>query len=113
MTQPERRTDGAMQAGGGLIFLGALVLLLDLFNYELLILSWLGSFQVPVGWGMIVVGVLLIVVRRMQGVPFSAMNDDSGMKKAPAPASTTPAMPVPNQLSGAGSAQPSEPDPRP
>src|SRR5258707_5287039 len=118
---PKTPEDSTMSAGGTLIFLGAIVLVMDLFNFQLLILSWLGSLQVPLAWGAIVLGVVLIAMRRMQGVPFSAMSDfDSNRKpkKGATPEMPTvpapPAAPVPNVLSGP-SIPPtaSEPAPKP
>ena len=104
-----------MSGGAGLILIGAVVLVLNLFDRELLIVSWLGSLQVPLAFGAIVLGVVLIGVRRMHGVPLSAMSDlGSGgkPKKGAVPgsptATSTPnaaAAPVPNVLSG-----PSAPD---
>ena len=68
-----KTSDPAMSGGAGLVLIGALILLLDAFGRELLILSWLGSLQTPIGWALVAVGLAIIIIRRIQGVPLSSM----------------------------------------
>lgn len=52
--------------GGTLLILGALAFFLPMFDYQLLILSWLGGMQQPVGLSAMVVGGILFGIGKLQ-----------------------------------------------
>ena len=78
----KRPEDAAMNAGGVMVLVGGAILLLNAMGRELLILSWLGSWQVPVGWSLIGVGLVIVVIRRLQGVPFAALMSSTAPLRA-------------------------------
>ena len=52
--------------GGFLLILGALAFFLPMFDYQLLILSWLGGMQQPVGLSAMVIGGALFATGKLQ-----------------------------------------------
>jgi hypothetical protein len=52
--------------GGTLLILGALAFFLPVFDYQLLILSWLGGMQQPVGLSAMVIGGILFGIGKLQ-----------------------------------------------
>ena len=52
--------------GGTLLILGALAFFLPMFDYQLLILSWLGGMQQPVGLSAMVIGGILFGIGKLQ-----------------------------------------------
>jgi hypothetical protein len=52
--------------GGFLLVLGALAFFLPMFDYQLLILSWLGGMQQPVGLSAMVIGGALFAMGKLQ-----------------------------------------------
>ena len=52
--------------GGFLLILGALAFFLPMFDYQLLILSWLGGMQQPVGLSAMVIGGILFAIGKLQ-----------------------------------------------
>ena len=104
-------------AGQFLLALGLLAFLPSLFDRELLILAWLGSWQQPVGLSAIVVGGVLFGLGKLQAfrdLP-PALGPTDGLPPAPAdpsesataPAPPRPA-PQPNVLSNQVSVEPAD-----
>ena len=54
--------------GGFLLVLGALAFFLPMFDYQLLILSWLGGMQQPVGLSAMVIGGVLFALGKLQEI---------------------------------------------
>jgi hypothetical protein len=81
--------------GGFLLVLGALAFFLPMFDYQLLILSWLGGMQQPVGLSAMVIGGALFAVGKLQEF----------RNASPVPGPTDP---VANTLQGQSTAPASE-----
>jgi hypothetical protein len=92
--------DTWMSGGGVMVLLGGLILLLDAFGRELLILSWLGDLQKPIGIALVVFGLAIIAIRFVQGVPLSVLlrSKARSTNKSAAP---TPAEPASNPTESA------------
>jgi hypothetical protein len=82
--------------GGFLLVLGALAFFLPMFDYQLLILSWLGGMQQPVGLSAMVIGGALFAMGKLQEF----------RNASPVPSPTDP---VPNTLQAPPTAPASEP----
>jgi len=82
--------------GGFLLILGALAFFLPMFDYQLLILSWLGGMQQPVGLSAMVIGGILFAIGKLQD--FRNASPVSG-----------PTGPVANTLQAPAAASASEP----
>ena len=82
--------------GGFLLVLGALAFFLPMFDYQLLILSWLGGMQQPVGLSAMVIGGALFAMGKLQEF----------RNASPVPSPTDP---VPNTLQAPPIAPVSEP----
>ena len=82
--------------GGFLLVLGALAFFLPMFDYQLLILSWLGGMQQPVGLSAMVIGGALFAMGKLQEF----------RNASPAPSPTDP---VANTLQAPATAPVSEP----
>jgi hypothetical protein len=89
--------DNQLTGGGGfLLILGALAFFLPMFDYQLLILSWLGGMQQPVGLSAMVIGGILFAIGKLQDV----------RNASPVPGPTDP---VANTLQAPAAASASEP----
>lgn len=63
------KSDNQLTGGGGfLLVLGALAFFLPMFDYQLLILSWLGGMQQPVGLSAMVIGGILFAIGKLQDI---------------------------------------------
>jgi hypothetical protein len=61
------KRENPLTGGGGLLLIfGALAFFPPIFNYELLILSWLGSMAQPVGLSAMVIGGILFAIGKLQ-----------------------------------------------
>ncbi len=61
------KKENQLTGGGGfLLIIGALAFFLPMFDYELLILSWLGGMQQPVGLSAMVIGGILFAIGKLQ-----------------------------------------------
>jgi hypothetical protein len=61
------KKENQLTGGGGfLLLLGALAFFLPMFDYQLLILSWLGGMQQPVGLSAMVIGGILFGIGKLQ-----------------------------------------------
>jgi hypothetical protein len=86
--------------GGTLLILGALAFFLPMFDYQLLILSWLGGMQQPVGLSAMVIGGVLFAIGKLQDLrnasPVSGPTDPvANTLQAPATAPVSePSAPV-------------------
>jgi hypothetical protein len=91
------KKDNQLTGGGGfLLILGALAFFLPMFDYQLLILSWLGGMQQPVGLSAMVIGGILFAIGKLQ--------DFRNASPVPGPTDA-----VPNTLHGPAAAPASEP----
>jgi hypothetical protein len=91
------KKENQLTGGGGfLLILGALAFFLPMFNYQLLILSWLGGMQQPVGLSAMVIGGILFGIGKLQ-----EFRDSSPV--------ASPTDPVANTLQGPPTAPASEP----
>jgi hypothetical protein len=82
--------------GGFLLVLGALAFFLPMFDYQLLILSWLGGMQQPVGLSAMVIGGALFAMGKLQEI----------RNASPVPGATDP---IANTLQAPAAAPTSEP----
>lgn len=87
------KKENQLSGGGGfLLILGALAFFLPMFDYQLLILSWLGGMQQPVGLSAMVIGGILFAIGKLQDIrnssPVSSPTDPvANTLRAPAAAS--------------------------
>ena len=87
--------------GGTLLILGALAFFLPMFDYQLLILSWLGGMQQPVGLSAMVIGGILFGIGKLQ-----ESRDSSPVASPTEPVANTLQAPTPAPVSEAsGSAE--------
>ena len=61
------KKENQLSSGGGfLLILGALAFFLPMFDYQLLVLSWLGGMQQPVGLSAMLIGGVLFATGKLQ-----------------------------------------------
>jgi hypothetical protein len=88
--------------GGFLLVLGALAFFLPMFDYQLLILSWLGGMQQPVGLSAMVIGGVLFAMGKLQEIrnasPVPSPTDP--IPTSPDAATATPAVESPATAEG-------------
>ena len=117
-----KRENQLVGAGTFLFCFGVLAFLPSLTGRELVILSWLGSWEVPIGISSMVVGAVLWVVGKLQDArnatpvppdrtPIDSRDVTGAATPSIAPTRSTQSMPVvqPNVLSGQA---PISPDPK-
>jgi len=81
--------------GGFPLVLGALAFFLPMFDYQLLILSWLGGMQQPVGLSAMVIGGVLFAMGKLQEI----------RNASPVPSPTDPLPTSPDAAAAASGAE--------
>ncbi len=87
---PPKSEDAWMNFGALFVIFGALILVLGIFEYELILVSLFldSAAQSLFGGVLLVVGIAVIVIRNMQGIPLSWVLRESarpGAKPKPEP----------------------------